>query len=95
LSLPFGKESEVSSLRIVMESSHRRITFNVNAQDGQLKVALQAGSRRGQTFVPTWGAARDILIHALDKLRCDEAADCRQQTPLPKGEIAQPQKPTS
>jgi len=59
-------------MKVRIESPHQRVDFEITAEGGRLKVALQAGSKAGITYVATWGEARRIIDGALDKMRVDE-----------------------
>jgi len=64
-------------MRVRIESCHRQVQVDVTADAGRLKVAVKAGSKKGQTHVPTWGEAERIIVSALRKLRMDDALDAQ------------------
>ena len=65
-------------MKVRIESSHRRMDFDITAKGGELEVALRSGRRHGKSRVSCWGKAKDILVHALDAMRTDELLDCRK-----------------
>jgi len=59
-------------MRVRINTLKRSVDFNITAEEGKLRIHLRSGSQHGHTFCKTWGGARRIIVHALDRLRMDE-----------------------
>jgi len=73
----------VATLRVIVESSHRRVTIDLEEDNGRTRLKIFAGSKRGNTTLH-WEETEQVILGFVRSLRKDEAITARQQEAIQK-----------